>query len=187
METRMKSDRFSASCFAARSHACVACRVRWWLGAAGGDTTTPANAAKAIASGKSCGSSSGAAVSKEAEANWKEATRAFEAAEKAGWNADNCDVVSLDVRAMPTRSRGGSSPKPCTCRASRSTAAASATRRSSCTTQALEINSKLCGARVGIGIDALQERAARQQAYRLLRAAPCATTLAAPRATSTWP
>ena len=42
-------------------------------------------------------SSSGAAVSKEAEANWKEATAAFEAADKAGWNAEQLRFGRRDL------------------------------------------------------------------------------------------
>src|SRR5690242_5651184 len=72
--------------------------------AASGETTTPDKVAK-DASGNVVRSSSGAAVSKEAEANWKEATAAFDAAEKAGWNPTNCESVA-DAFADANKKQG---------------------------------------------------------------------------------
>ena len=80
METRM--NKALSLLFAASMLGASACGGG--SAAAGGETTTPANAAK-DPQGNVVRSSSGAAVSKEAEANWKEATSAFEAADKAGW------------------------------------------------------------------------------------------------------
>ena len=73
--------------------------------AASGGTTTPANAAKDSA-GNVIKSSSGAAVSKEAEANWREAVAAFDAADKSGWNESTCSSVG-DEFSRANREQGG--------------------------------------------------------------------------------
>src|SRR5690348_8959252 len=75
-------------------------------GAAGkGDTTTPANAAK-DPQGNVVRSGSGVAVSKEAEASWRDALAEFEAAEKSGWNASSCEAVSDSFKSANKEQKG---------------------------------------------------------------------------------
>ena len=114
--------------------------------AAGGGTTTPANAAK-DPQGNVVKSSSGQAVSKEAESAWKEALASFEAAEKAGWNEDSCDSVSSEF-GKANKEQGGRFAEAIfmsglaldRCRQSDD-----AQKRYN---EALEIDPKQCGARV---------------------------------------
>jgi tetratricopeptide (TPR) repeat protein len=120
-------------------------------GAAKGGTTTPANAAK-DAEGNVVRSGSGAAVTKEAEASWRDALAAFEAAEKSGWNESLCESVSDDFKDANKEQNGkfaeaiymaGLSLDRCGKRA----------EALAFYNQATEVDPKQCGARVGIGID----------------------------------
>jgi len=123
--------------------------------AAGGGTTTPANAAK-DPQGNVVKSSSGQAVSKEAESAWKEALASFEAAEKAGWNEDSCESVSSEF-GKANKEQGGRFAEAIfmsglaldRCRQSDD-----AQKRYN---EALEIDPKQCGARVGVGIKLFRE------------------------------
>ena len=116
-----------------------------------GDTTTPANAAK-DASGNVVRSGSGAAVTKEAEASWRDALAEFEAAEKAGWNPSSCEAVSDSFKSANKEQKGkfaeaiymsGLALDRCGKRA----------EALALYNQALEVDPKQCGARVGVGID----------------------------------
>lgn len=120
-------------------------------GAGKGAGTTPADAAK-DEHGNIVRSSSGAAVNKEAEASWKEALATFEANEKSGWSSDKCASSSADFEKANRKQNGkfaeavymaGLSLDRC----GQSEAALKFYQ------QALEIDPKLCGARVGVGID----------------------------------
>jgi tetratricopeptide (TPR) repeat protein len=119
--------------------------------AASGDTTTAANAAK-DPQGNVVRSSSGAAVSKEAEANWKEAVAAFEAADKAGWNPSSCDSVSRAF-SDANRKQGGKFAEAIYMTGLVADRCGKADDALKAYNQALGIDSKLCGARVGVGID----------------------------------
>jgi tetratricopeptide (TPR) repeat protein len=103
------------------------------------------------ASVKAGGTAPTAAVSKQAEADWKEALAAFEAAEKGGWDAAKCESISGQFASANKAQKGkfaealymsGLSLDRC----NKSEAALKLYN------QAIEINGKLCGARVGIGI-----------------------------------
>lgn len=97
-------------------------------------------------------SSSGAVVSKEAEANWKEAAAAFDAADKAGWNSSNCDSVAA-VFNDANKKQGGKFAEAVFMVglvADRCGKSDDALRYYN---QALGLDPKLCGARVGVGID----------------------------------
>ena len=94
METRMNKTSLS---YCSRLDALGARRLRRWLGS--GWWRDHHAGQRRQGHQRQCGaSSSGAAVSKEAEANWKEATSAFKAADKAGWTAENCDSVAETFR-----------------------------------------------------------------------------------------
>lgn len=130
--------------------------------AAGGDTTTPANAAK-DESGNVVRSTSGTAVSKQAEADWKEALAAFEANEKGGWDSAKCEAVSSQFSAANKTQKGrfaeaiymsGLALDRC----------GKHEEALKLYNQALEIDAKLCGARVGTGIDHFRN-GREQQAY----------------------
>ena len=101
-------------------------------------------------------SSSGAAVSKEAEANWKEATAAFEAADKAGWNGDNCDSVSETFRDA-NKKQGGKFAESVYMQGLVADRCGKTDEALKQYNAALAIDSKLCGARVGLGIDAFKK------------------------------
>jgi tetratricopeptide (TPR) repeat protein len=160
MEHRIMS-RSSAFGSRARAHASTVCGTLLaaallgagcggGAGAAGGGGTTPANAAK-DSSGNVIKSSSGAAVSKEAEANWKEAVAAFDAAEKSGWNESTCESVGKEF-SRTNREQGG--------RFAEATYMVGLVmdrcgKRDEAVKQyndALAIDPKLCGARVGLGV-----------------------------------
>lgn len=108
-------------------------------------------------------SSSGAVVSKEAEANWKEAAAAFEAADKAGWNASSCDSVGA-IFADANKKQGGKFAEAIFMTglvADRCGKSEDALRAYN---QALGLDPKLCGARVGVGIDQFK-KGSETQAY----------------------
>jgi tetratricopeptide (TPR) repeat protein len=118
--------------------------------------------------GKSVGVKSGgtaptAAVSKQAEADWKEALASFEAAEKGGWDATKCESISAQFTDANKAQKGkfaeaiymsGLALDRC----NKGDAALKLYN------QAIEINGKLCGARVGIGINDFKN-GREQQAY----------------------
>jgi tetratricopeptide (TPR) repeat protein len=112
---------------------------------------------------KSGGSATTGAVSKQAEADWKEALAAFEAAEKSGWDASKCDSISSQFVSANKAQKGkfaeaiymsGLALDRC----GKSEPALKAYN------QAIEINGKLCGARVGVGINDFKA-GREQQAY----------------------
>ena len=123
--------------------------------ASGGDTTTPTNVAKDSA-GNVVRSSSGAAVSKEAEANWKEAVAAFDAADKAGWNAGNCESVAETFRDA-NKKQGGKFAEAVYMQGLIADRCGKSEEALKQYNAALAIDSKLCGARVGLGIDAFRK------------------------------
>jgi tetratricopeptide (TPR) repeat protein len=103
----------------------------------------------AVKSGGSSGPTQ--AVSKQAEADWKEALAAFEAAEKSGWDSSKCESISSQFVDANKAQKGkfaeaiymsGLALDRC----GKSGDAIKAYN------QAIEINGKLCGARVGLGI-----------------------------------
>lgn len=112
---------------------------------------------------KTGGAGSTQAVSKQAEADWKEALAAFEAAEKSGWDATKCESVSSQFVSANKSQKGkfaeaiymsGLALDRC----GKSDAALKAYN------QAIELDGKLCGARVGIGINDFKQ-GREQQAY----------------------
>ncbi len=126
-----------------------------WVSACGGSSaaggsTTPENAAK-DASGNIVKSSSGAAVSKEAEANWKEALAAFDAAEKGGWNESSCGSVG-DVFARANREQGGKFAEATYMIGLVKDRCGKSEEALKHYNDALGMDPKLCGARVGVGI-----------------------------------
>jgi tetratricopeptide (TPR) repeat protein len=116
-----------------------------------GSETTPANAAH-DAAGNVVKSASGQAVSKEAEAGWKDALAAFEAAEKSGWNEGNCSSVSsgFDRANKAQNGRFAEAIYMSGLSLDRCGKSADAVQRYN---QALALDAKLCGARVGVGVD----------------------------------
>jgi hypothetical protein len=118
---------------------------------AAGGTTTPANAAK-DENGNIVKSSSGAAVSKEAEANWKEALTQFDAAEKSGWNEGTCDSVG-SIFSRANREQGGKFAEAIYMTGLVNDRCGKHEDAMKAYNQALEVDPKLCGARVGIGVD----------------------------------
>lgn len=119
-------------------------------GASKGAGTTPTQAAN-NSQGKVV-STSGEAVNEEAEASWNGALAAFEAAEKGGWNSSSCDSVLEDFKDANSE-QGGKFTEAIYMsglvldRCGRSEEALKLYN------QALAIDPKLCGARVGVGID----------------------------------
>ncbi|MEY4511964.1 MAG: hypothetical protein RLZZ450_4086 [Pseudomonadota bacterium] len=112
---------------------------------------------------KSGGSAPTAAVSKQAEADWKDGLAAFEAAEKGGWDANKCEAISGQFAGANKAQKGkfaeaiymsGLALDRC----NKGDAALKLYN------QAIEINGKLCGARVGIGINDFKN-GREQQAY----------------------
>lgn len=132
-------------------------------GSAGaGGTTTPANAAK-DPQGNVIKSSSGQAVSKEAENAWKDAIAAFEAAEKGGWNASTCESVSSDF-SRANKEQGGRFAEAIYMSGLALDRCGKSDDAQKRYKEALEIDPKQCGARVGIGIKDFNE-GRDQQAY----------------------
>ncbi len=119
--------------------------------AAAGESTTPVNAARG-ADGQVVTSGSGQAVSKQAEADWKEAVAAFEAAEKSGWTPDKCSSISSDF-ASANKSQKGKFAEAIYMSGLALDRCGKADEALKLYNQALEIDAKLCGARVGTGID----------------------------------
>jgi tetratricopeptide (TPR) repeat protein len=118
--------------------------------AGSGAGTTPANAAK-DENGNVVKSSSGAVVSKEAEANWKEALAAFDAAEKGGWNQGSCDSVG-GVFSRANREQGGRFAEAIYMTGLVQERCGKGEDALKAYNDALQIDPKLCGARVGVGI-----------------------------------
>lgn len=118
--------------------------------AASGSGTTPANAAK-DENGNIVKSSSGAVVSKEAEANWKQALAQFDAAEKGGWNAGTCDSVG-GVFSRANREQGGRFAEAIYMTGLVQDRCGKPEDALKAYNDALAIDAKLCGARVGVGI-----------------------------------
>lgn len=102
-------------------------------------------------------------VSKQAEADWKGALADFEAAEKAGWDAQKCESISRAFAAANQAQKGRFSEAiyMSGLALDRCGKTAEALKLYN---QALEVNGKLCGARVGIGIDHFKNER-EQQAY----------------------
>jgi len=118
---------------------------------AAGATTTPVNAAKDT-NGNVVKSSSGAPVSKEAEANWKEALSQFDAAEKGGWNQGACDSVGSTF-SRANRDQGGKFAEAIYMTGLVNDRCGKHEDAMKAYNQAIEVDPKLCGARVGIGVD----------------------------------
>jgi tetratricopeptide (TPR) repeat protein len=138
----------TALCSAAALFMASACGGSSASGA--GSSTTAANAAK-DENGNVVKSSSGAAVSKEAEANWKEALSAFDAAEKGGWNEGSCGSVG-DVFSRANREQGGKFAEAIYMTGLVKDRCGKAEEALKAYNDALQIDPKLCGARVGTGI-----------------------------------
>ncbi len=122
---------------------------------AGGGTTTPANAAK-DPHGNVVKSSSGQVVSKEAESAWKEALTSFEASEKAGWNSDACESVSSDFERA-NKEQGGRFAEAVYMSGLSLDRCGDSDGALKLYNEALEIDGKQCGARVGTGIRHLRD------------------------------
>lgn len=113
---------------------------------------------------KSGGSSAATqAVSKQAEADWKEALAAFEAAEKAGWDANKCEAISSQF-SDANKSQKGKFAEAIYMSGLSLDRCGKADQALKLYNQAIEINGKLCGARVGIGINDFKN-GREQQAY----------------------
>ncbi|MET0285369.1 MAG: tetratricopeptide repeat protein, partial [Polyangiales bacterium] len=102
-------------------------------------------------------------VSKQAEADWKGALAEFEAAEKSGWDESKCSSVSRAFSSANQAQKGRFSEAIYMSglaldRCGKSSEALKLYN------QALEVNGKQCGARVGIGIDHFKNNR-EQQAY----------------------
>lgn len=121
----------------------------------GGDTTTPANAAT-DEGGNVVRSTGGGAVSKQAEADWKEALAAFDAAEKGGWDASKCESVSSQFAAA-NKSQKGRFAEAIYMSGLALDRCGKGEDALKLYNQALEIDGKLCGARVGTGIDSFKK------------------------------
>lgn len=119
-------------------------------GSAAGGTTTPANVAK-DPQGNVVKSSSGQAVSKEAEGRWKDAIASFDAAEKGGWNASTCDSVSSDFEKA-NKEQGGRFAEAIYMSGLALDRCGKREDAQKLFNKALEIDPKQCGARVGVGI-----------------------------------
>jgi tetratricopeptide (TPR) repeat protein len=124
-------------------------------GSASTGTTTPANAAK-DAQGNVVRSSSGQAVSKKAESIWKEALASFEAAEKGGWTSDKCESSSSDFRKANSE-QGGRFAEAIYMSGLSLDRCGKSGDALKLYNEALEVDPKLCGARVGVGINHFQE------------------------------
>lgn len=111
-----------------------------------GGGTTAAGAAGGVRS------SSGAIVSKEAEANWKKAVEAFNAADKAGWNPGTCESVAESFRDANKR-QGGKFAEAIFMTGLVADRCGNPSEALKFYNQALELDPKLCGARTGVGID----------------------------------
>ncbi|MDB4973414.1 MAG: hypothetical protein JWN48_1755 [Myxococcaceae bacterium] len=101
---------------------------------------------------KSGGSAPTGAVSKQAEADWKEALAAFEANEKAGWDGAKCESVSGQF-ADANKAQKGKFAEAIYMSGLALDRCGKADAALKLYNQAIEINGKLCGARVGIGIN----------------------------------
>ena len=118
--------------------------------AGGGATTTPANAAR-DENGNVVKSSSGAAVSKEAEANWKAALAVFDAGEKGGWNPGACGSAG-DAFSRANRDQGGRFAEAIYMTGLVQDRCGKSEEALKAYNEALQVDPKLCGARVGVGI-----------------------------------
>jgi tetratricopeptide (TPR) repeat protein len=118
----------------------------------GGEASSGGGASSGSEGGTGGGAAPAKVVSKQAEADWKEALAAFEAAEKAGWDSGKCESISSSFAAANKSQKGkfaeaifmsGLSLDRC----------GKHDDALKLYNQALEVDSKLCGARVGTGID----------------------------------
>ena len=125
--------------------------------------TTPA--AKESGTGVAPGGKAGPTVqvSKQAEADWKDALAAFEAAEKGGWDESKCTSVSRAFSSANQSQKGRFSEAIYMSGLALDRCGKSA-EALSLYNQALEVNGKQCGARVGTGIDHFKN-GREQQAY----------------------
>jgi tetratricopeptide (TPR) repeat protein len=116
-----------------------------------GASTTPVNAAK-DSQGNAVTSSSGSAVNKEAAESWKEAQTAFDTNEKAGWKPETCESVSSDFKAA-NKDQGGRFAEAIYMSGLALDRCGKSDEALKFYNQALEVDGKQCGARVGVGID----------------------------------
>jgi tetratricopeptide (TPR) repeat protein len=103
------------------------------------------------ASVKSGGAGGPTAVSKQAEADWKEALSAFEAAEKSGWDSSKCESISGQF-ADANKAQKGKFAEAIYMSGLALDRCGKSDQAVKAYNQAIEINGKLCGARVGLGI-----------------------------------
>jgi tetratricopeptide (TPR) repeat protein len=126
------------------------------------EATTPAS--KARTGESSGGNASGSAdvksggssgptqtVTKQAEADWKEALLAFEAADKAGWDSGKCESISRQF-ADANKAQQGKFAEAIYMSGLALDRCGKSGDALKLYNQAIEINGKLCGARVGLGI-----------------------------------
>ncbi|HEX5661765.1 MAG TPA: tetratricopeptide repeat protein [Polyangiales bacterium] len=100
---------------------------------------------------KSGGSGSTGAVSKQAEADWKEALAAFEGAEKSGWDSSKCESISGQF-ASANKAQKGKFAEAIYMSGLALDRCGKSEQAIKAYNSAIEINGKLCGARVGLGI-----------------------------------
>jgi tetratricopeptide (TPR) repeat protein len=151
MKTHIKYTALAALLAASSSAGLLAAGCGGSASAGGGKTTTPANAAKDPA-GNVVTSSSGAAVTKEAAASWKQAMANFEAAEQGGWNEGNCSSISSDFKEANS-DQGGKFAEAVYMQGLALDRCGKHDEALKFYNQALEIDQKQCGSRVGVGID----------------------------------
>jgi tetratricopeptide (TPR) repeat protein len=138
-------------------------------GSASNASTTPTDETSSSESGGRTSapaptkSAAGQPVSKEAEAGWKEAAAAFEAAEKSGWNESTCTSVSqqFDRANKSQNGRFAEAAYMAGLALDRCGKGADAVQKYN---QALGLDAKLCGARVGLGVEDYRQ-GREQQAY----------------------
>ncbi|HEY6877409.1 MAG TPA: hypothetical protein VI299_05290 [Polyangiales bacterium] len=123
----------------------------------GGESTTSADDQEGESSGGSAAVKSGGgsgpttAVTKQAEADWKEALASFEAGEKSGWDSSKCESVSEQFSSANKAQKGKFAEAVYMSGLALDRCGKSA-EALKFYNQAIEINGKLCGARVGLGI-----------------------------------
>lgn len=117
-----------------------------------GEASESSSKGKSTAAVKSGGSSGPTqAVSKQAEADWKEALAAFEAAEKGGWDSAKCESISSQF-ASANKSQKGKFAEAVYMSGLALDRCGKSDQAQKLYNSAIEINGKLCGARVGLGI-----------------------------------
>lgn len=119
-------------------------------GSASKGSATAANAAR-DEHGNVIRSSSGAAVSKEAQENWQKAVAAFNEAEKNGWNQEACSSVGARFEKA-NREQGNGFAEATYMVGLVQDRCGNSEEALKNYNQALSIDPKLCGARVGVGI-----------------------------------